>query len=238
MNYLEYTPEPARLLLTWQPPEAVTQRLRRIIAEIVRSPDGCSLRYLINSPDFQAAQNQGFQGYPAFDIKQEVHEQGIMEALSRRLPPRKREDFGDFLAQFRLPADFAGSDFALLGYTGGKLPSDTFGFAPDFSNISLPIDLLLEIAGFRHQDCMGQFTPTIGLPLQFVIDNDNQVDRNAVKVLCNGQNLGYINRAFLPWFADRVSNGEAIEATIERVNGKPERPLIYALCRLRSLNGM
>lgn len=233
MNFLEYLHEPSRLWLTWQRPDDAFPRTRRVVAEIVRSDDACTLRYLQSSEDYQVAAQQGFQGFPAFDPAQAEHTRGVMEALSRRLPPRKREDFDDYLAQFRLPPGFGGSDFALLGYTGARLPSDTFGFVPDFADVSRPIDLLLEVAGFRHQECQGRFAPTTGLPVTFSVDANNPVDREAVQVRSGEWGLGYVNRALLPWFAERLRHGEVAFAHIERINGEPDRPLIYVFCRVR-----
>lgn len=232
MNRLTYLHEPDRLLLTWQQPDNLPPRTRRVVAEIVRDNDKIVFRYLPDTADYQAALANGFLGYPAFDPAIIVHETGVLEALSRRLPPRKRDDFAEYLVQYRLPENFNGSDLALLGYTGGRLPSDTFGFVPDFSQTVLPIDLLLEVAGHRHQESMGCFQPKEGMPITFQLDPENAFDADAVQVLHDNQCLGYVNRALHPWFANLLRNGRPIAAFIERVNGKPDRPLIYVMCRI------
>lgn len=232
MNRLTYVHEPARLLVTWQRPDNQPPRTRRVVAEIVRKNDKVVFRYLSDTPDFQEAMALGFMGFPAFNPTTNEHETGVLEALSRRLPPRKRDDFDEYLMQYRLPANFDGSDLALLGYTGGKLPSDTFGFVPDFSQTELPIDLLLEVAGHHHQEAMGRFQPQVGMPITFQLDPANEYDANAVQVLHDNQCLGYVNRALHPWFANLLREGRSLSAFIERVNGKPERPLIYVMCHI------
>lgn len=134
---LQHVVEPERLLLTWQPPDdGTTIRTRRIVAELTYSDnyESVTFTYLVDTPDFLAAKAAGFLGYPAFRLKTATHTQGVMSAFMRRLPPRKREDFGAYLTQHWLPNPFTLSDFALLGYTGAKLPSDGFALGSVNSN--------------------------------------------------------------------------------------------------------
>ena len=148
-------------------------------------------RYLKHTLDFDEACKAGFKGFPAFHLKDkndnEVH-QGVIESLMRRLPPRKREDFADFLAQHRLPSPFNNSDMALLGYTGARLPSDGFALVPDFSECEVPCDYLMEVAGLRH--ILGTDVSNIHLddPVEFAIDQDNPVDQDALLVICGTRN--------------------------------------------------
>lgn len=102
MNTLLHIVEPSRLLLTWQPSDEQTRpRTRRVVGEVfTEAGGGIVFRYLRDTIDFQAACDAGFQGFTAFDIKDEnTIKQGVIEALIRRLPPRKRDDFVDFLNQ-------------------------------------------------------------------------------------------------------------------------------------------
>ncbi len=231
MNILRHIVEPSRLLMTWQPlDETAPSRTRRIIGEIRCEKDGQFVfRYLQHTPDFDEACKAGFKGFPAFHLKDrndsEIH-QGVIESLMRRLPPRKREDFPDFLIQHRLPSPFNHSDMALLGYTGARLPSDGFALVPDFSASEVPCDYLMEVAGVRH--ILGTDLSSIheGDAVEFVIDRENPVDRDALLVVCHGQKIGYVNRAFRETL-HRWLKQYRVSATIEKLNGKPERPLVY-----------
>jgi len=80
------------------------------------------------------------------------HQQGVLDAFVRRLPPRSRDDFSEYLDRYRLPNNARFSDLALLAYTGGKLPSDGFEFCADLDQARPPFELVIEIAGFRYQD--------------------------------------------------------------------------------------
>src|ERR1700761_4644000 len=115
--------EPNQLLLTWQSRGSHTY----VVGELLRRPDGqIVLHYFRNDPDFQKAQQQGFEGYPAFGIEQETHEINVMDAFQRRLPPDTRADFDDYLKYHGIDPSMKKrlSIFALLGYTGAKLPGD------------------------------------------------------------------------------------------------------------------
>lgn len=225
---LQHIVEPERLLLTWQPvDEQAPVRTRRVVGEIARECDGQFVfRYLKDSTDFRLAREAGFQGFPAFSMSHVETRQGVIESFLRRLPPRNREDFSDYLAQHRLPYPFPNSDFALLGYTGARLPSDGFALVPVFPGNAVPCDYLIEVAGLRH--VIGTETSNIqdGDPITFDVDSHNPVDQDALTVLHQGRRIGYVNRALKETFHQWLS-AHTVHAVVERQNGKPERPLVF-----------
>ncbi|MGH8470943.1 MAG: HIRAN domain-containing protein [Gammaproteobacteria bacterium] len=228
MNPLTYIVEPIRLLLTWQPTdEEARSRTRRTVAEVGIDPGGQAVfRYLKGSSDFEEAQKAGFQGFPAFPLEKAESREGVLEVLMRRLPPHKREDFAEYLRQHRLPVPFTYSDLTLLGYTGARLPSDGFALVPVFPPDAVPCDFLTEVAGLRHTFNGDIAGIRIGDPVAFEIDSENPVDQDALAVMHQGRRIGYINRAlketFHHWLRSYVVN-----ARIERLNGKPTRPLVH-----------
>lgn len=228
MNILHHIVEPSRLLMTWQPQdEASKSRTRRVIGEVCIEPGGQFVfRYLKGTPDFEEASKAGFKGVPAFRLEDTEIHQGVIESLLRRLPPRKREDFADFLAQHRLPAPFNYSDFTLLGYTGARLPSDGFALMPDFHEDTVPCDYLMEVAGLRHVLGTDVTGIHVGDAVTFEIDRENPVDQDALLAICQGKKIGYVNRA-LKASLHRWLQLHHVSATVEKLNGKPERPLIY-----------
>lgn len=228
MNPLQHIVEPEHLLLTWQPAdEQAPSRTRRVVAEIRRLPDGqAAFRYLRDSVDFAAATQAGFRGFPAFPLDQSETRHGVLEALMRRLPPRSREDFADYLALHRLPHPFRYSDFALLGYTGARLPSDGFALVPVFPDDAVPCDYLMEIAGVRHVIGNDIASIRVGDPVTFEEDRENPVDPDALVVLYQGRRIGYVNRALRRTFHQWLSKHH-VRAQVERQNGKPERPVVF-----------
>lgn len=227
MNQIQHLIEPRRLLLSWQRPIAGSdRRTRRIVGEIERNGEAAVFRYLPNREDFAKAKAEGFRGFPAFGLKQ-GHEftAGVLDAFVRRLPPRKREDFREYLARFRLPENFTGTDMALLAYTGAKLPGDGFELVPDLDGIEPPLEMVIEVAGFRHQEIP---VDTIGAgdSVRLVPEPENEQDRNAIGIVHENGRIGYVPRPYCGAFGRWMGN-HAVDARIDRINGKPDRPLVY-----------
>lgn len=234
MNPLTYIVEPEGLLLLWQPADLNSfGRTRRQVGKVQRSALGQAVfRYLRDDADFEGARLDGFQGFPAFDLKNEETREGVLEALMRRLPPRNREDFGQFLAQHGLPAPFPYSDLALLGYTGARLPSDGFCVTPIFPSGLTRCDYVMEIAGVRHvyQGDVAAMRP--GTPVQFLADPQNEIDTDAIAIHVGVEKLGFVNRGlrrvFNEWLTERQ-----VEGSVFRVDASSQRPRVFVRVEVR-----
>lgn len=233
MNFVEHVAEPSRLLLVWQGGEGST-RSRYTVAELLRPPDSAvELHYLVDAPDFVQARAEGFFAFPAFRKVGQRYHLGVVETFMRRLPPRTRGDYAKYLEQFRLRPETQISDFALLAYTGAKLPSDGFSIIDPLDPPVQQCDAMIEVAGFRHASQIPLAEVRIGEPVRFTPEPDNQHDTNAVAVYVQEQKIGYVPRqqtnGIRMWH-----NSGALSALVERVNGRPERPLIYLFTRFRA----
>lgn len=229
MSPLRNLVEPSRLLLTWQPSdEGAGVRTRRVVGEVLPGLGSMPavFRYLKETEDFKAAVAAGFKGFPAFRVDEVEFRHGVLESLMRRLPPRNREDFADYLQLHGLSAPFKLSDVALLGYTGARLPSDGFALVPEFPDDARPCDYLMEVAGTRHV-LQGPLSDLrIGDPVSIEPDPENPVESDALVVMHEGRRIGFVNRALKGMFHRWMQSGR-VTATIERQNGKPQRPLIF-----------
>jgi hypothetical protein len=234
MTALSYIVEPEALLLTWQPlDEKSPNRTRRIVARIEKAGDtGASFHYLSDTDDYRSAIDAGFKGHPAFHLGSKIFSEGVMESFLRRLPPRKREDFSDFLKLHRLPVPFTFSDFALLAYTGARLPSDGFAVVPCFDENKVPCDFILEVAGFRHELGAAVDSIQIGDEISFQIENNNLYDADAIAIIHNEVRIGYVNRALKDVVRSWIKNS-SVTSKIERINGKSDRPLVYVRLEVR-----
>jgi hypothetical protein len=235
MTLLRYIVEPTALWLTWRAADlSAPVRTRRVVGLIYRAGvDVFAFRYLQGTADFEAAKDEGFRGFPAFDLRSTAEMQSnALEPFLRRMPPRRREDFSEYLAQHRLPSQFDGSDMALLGYTGALLPGDGFELVPVFPEGAVPLDYIAELAGVRHvfEGHVTDLHP--GDSVLFRQDVENPVEPDAVIASCRGQRLGFVNRAMrkqvLRWLRDH-----AVTGTIDRVNGRPDRARVYVRIAVR-----
>ena len=231
-HWIQHICEPSRLLLAWQSPDPSGERTRFAVAELV--PDGadCILRYL-EGPETQRAKELGFVGYPAFDIDQSEHRGGVLAAFVRRIPPRVRSDFAAYKAQFRIKPELRLSDFALLAYTGAKLPSDGFSIVDTLEGTCPPCEFVLEVAGYRHYTDKLSPPPAIGAAVQLVAEPENVVDKSAIAMKVSGQIIGYINRLQTAAF-HRWMRAKDIDAVVERLNGPTDRPRAYVFVSVRN----
>lgn len=225
---LQYIVEPRALLLTWQPADLMApNRARRAVAKIEKDAnDTVTFKYLTDTRDYELAQKAGFKGHPAFKEGNSIISTGVIEALLRRLPPRAREDFPEFLRRHKLPSPFEYNDFALLAYTGARLPSDGFAIIPIFDAEVTHCEYILEVAGFRHQPNATIENTAVGSAVEFMAEPDNPHDEGAIAIMHRQNRIGYVSRVFKDTFKLWMDNRK-LSATIDRINGTDSRPLVY-----------
>lgn len=235
MNFIKHVLEPRRLLLVWQGPDGSRRRTRYAVAELIRMGDEqVRFQYLVDTAEFRAAQEEGFVGFPAFRKIDQCYDLGVVDTFSRRLPPSSRGDFAEYLKLFRLTPDIPISDFALLAYTGAKLPSDGFSIIDPLQDVERAGELMIEVAGFRHLSTVQPNDLRVGEPVQFVHEPANPQDPNALAVVVQGHKIGYVPRQQAVAVRQHYETGN-LTAAVERINGSSERPLVYLLAEVQPL---
>ncbi|MBF0098027.1 MAG: hypothetical protein HQM04_16260 [Magnetococcales bacterium] len=223
--------EPQHLYLAWQAPDGSPHgRTRRKVAEI--SADDTKsfvLRYLKGTEDFELARSAGFSGHPAFPLEQDQYASGILDTFMRRIPPKKRRDYNQFLQFWRLDPNTPISPLALLGYVGAQLPGDGFSLVHPFDTAEPPFEFLEEVAGFRHldgfRDILRQLDP--GQKIQLRPDPGNPHDPLAIRIeLMDNRHVGFVNKLQAPNLRHWLET-PGIHGVIDRINGTEERPLVY-----------
>lgn len=186
--------EPSRLILTWRSHMQGTSSKYFPVAELVRTGSQAVFKYLRDTEEFTQATKNGFLGFPGVSQANGTNDNAL-DLFIRRLPPDTREDYHLYLKQNRLPESFSGSTFALLGYTGGRLASDSFVLVPDVAQITAPADLLLDIHGLAYHLQKDEIKKIAeGSVLTFCHEADNEHDANAVAIYLNEHRLGYVSR--------------------------------------------
>lgn len=231
MHFIEHIIEPTKLLLTWQSLDE-QHRTRYVVAELNLTDTGVNLVYLTQSKDFHKAKEKGFESYPAFpDINKTYF--NVLDTFMRRLPPRSRGDFSQYLEGIRLRGDSQLSNFALLGYSGGKLLSDGFSIIHPFNNVKDACELLLEIAGFRHINKDDSKEIVADKPVTFSIIDKHEITREpAIRIMIDKKKLGYVNRALVSTVHEWIKDKRILKAWIEKINGTPSRPAAYVYIQI------
>lgn len=224
MHYIEHIIEPKKLLLIWQS-QRIAHRTRYIVGELEAVNGQFTLKYLVGTPDFEEAKKWGFESYPAFPHLDKVYD-NVLDAFMRRVPPRTRGDFPQYLQGLRLKTDTQFSDFALLGYSGAKLPSDGFSLLHPFSNIHIACELLVEAAGYRHLHSNFEGI-SLNDAVTFEPHFNSDQQQEEIEILANGRRIGNVTRGLLPTFSDWIAKQRIENAWIEKLNGTPDSPNVY-----------
>ena len=234
MRYIEHIVEPEKLLLSWQTSQPDQNRGRMFVAELVRKGENADLVYLQNSNEFRDAESFGFEGYPGFSSQKQIYD-NILFAFMKRLPPRSRGDYGKYLDSLRIPNKAKISDFALLGYSGAKLPDDDFTIIHTFENAIPPFEFILHVQGYHYyKDEIPFDSIKLDQKTTFQTEPENEFDPKAIKVLIDGIHAGYICRGLTESFHKWFNIGYKIDASIERKNGTAEQPDIYLYVSIKT----
>lgn len=224
-------PDSRRAFLTWQH----LDRRRHIVAEVELQNERLVFRYL-EDRDLEDAKMKGFTGYPAFPDFSHEYTNGVLESFESRLPSPRRGDFQRYLDYWFVSADASPTPFQLLVHTGGALPRDGFRFIPILPTVGT-FEFVTEVAGARRYldaDLRPIGSTSVLQPGESVLLRDepsNEYDTEAVEVLraADEKRIGYLMRGLSLQFVDWDAE---INATISRINGTPEWPIL--LLRVRA----
>ena len=222
---IKYPMQTRRALLVWQRPlNEGGRRDRFAVAELVQEKSGVSFRYL-EEELLKDARKAGFTHYPGLPVGSPRHDRIALEVLMRRLPPRDRADFSDFLNRFGLPKDGEYSDLSLLAYTGARMTRDSFSICETFDGFSLPVTYIFHVAGNRHHVDYNDVSKGEAVILER--ESGNPHDPNAIRLIReDGGTIGYVNRLQAQKIGIWLDSG-SVSASVFRVNGKARIPRLF-----------
>src|SRR5690606_26885629 len=115
-------------------------------------------------------------------------------AFSLRLMPKSRSDRDNYLSY--LNANIEGLDwFDELGFTQGKLSTDTFEFMADFPKRfnGIGIKFVSDVSGLTHHILSNELVKEND-KLRFELDQRNKFDNKAVKLYKEDNFIGFVKR--------------------------------------------
>ena len=215
-----------RALMAWQRPLGSGKRRDRFaVAELVQNGICLSFRYL-DDQELEPARQVGFTGYPGLPFGSPQLDRIAEEVLMRRLPPKERPDYGEFLERFGLPSDEYYPALTLLAYTGARMTGDGFSVCETFDGFEPPFTYVFDVAGSRHcKDLYNELKK--GDRLRLEREPDNEHDPDAVRIVqIDGTKAGYVNRlqakAVGRWLDD-----DGMSARVFRANGRIDYPRLF-----------
>ncbi|MFA7445019.1 MAG: HIRAN domain-containing protein [Flavobacteriaceae bacterium] len=207
-----------KIYLSWRPGEGDGRFLVGVFSRENSSGDNIVFEY--QQEEVLKAKEKGFYNYPEFPEINRTYKTNIKTALTLRLMPKTRADRNSYLSFWT--ANIDGLDwFDELGFTQGKLATDTFEFLAEFPKKfnGIGISFVSDVAALSHlkldTDCIN-----IGDKLRFETELDNQFDPNAIKLFKNELFIGYVKKGHNTFF-QKIKN-EDVNITVTNIekNGK------------------
>jgi len=224
-----------RALLIWQRPlgQCDERRDRFAVAELVQGEGQVSFRYF-DDDRILDAKNEGFNGYPGLPVGFEHLDRVAIGVLIRRLPPKGRADFGEYLETFGLSRSRELPDLTLLAYTGARSTNDSFSICETFDGFQAPFTFIFDVAGSRHYEG-SHAALEVGEPLRLEREEQNEYDQNAVSfVRSDGAVVGYVNRLQAKTVGSWLGKF-GIKATVFRKNGRAEYTRLFVRADVSAL---
>ena len=213
-RWISHFSEPSRLLLAWRGTRSKRRthalRCRQAIAQRKRCHAALSER-----ARGRKAQEARVSGISSLQVRSARTSARRACGLSSPIAATSPAGFDAYKAQFRLKPDLGLTDFALLAYTGARLPSDGFSVVDKLEDVRAPSELVLEIVGHRHWVTKLKSPLHIGEALDLLPEPENPVDKNAVVMKARGNVVGYVNRLQTAAFQKWLREG-SVEATLDR----------------------
>ncbi len=164
---------------------------RHIVGVLQPTPEGRFV-FSYDKEKVDKAKEDGFTPYTEFpDIKQ-VYNGNVLDIFAQRLIKSERPDIQAFYDFWEIEPQFKEDKFYLLGHTQGLLPTDNFEFLADY-NVMKGLHFLTELAGLSKYKLPGD-TLKPGDLLRFELEDNNQHDKEAVKVFKGDTEIGYIKK--------------------------------------------
>lgn len=176
------------LYLSWRS----GQSSRRYIVGVIKENSEGNYSFIYVKEQVQKASEVGFTAYTEFPDIEKEYRNNVIDIFAQRLMKSGRPDIQSFYDFWEVDKDKINDKFYLLGHTQGLLPTDNFEFLADY-NVVPHLHFLTDIAGLSHLQIPSDKVQ-IGDELQFCAEPQNEYDKDAVYVLKDSKQIGYIKK--------------------------------------------
>ena len=196
---------------------------RHIIGVLQETPDG-RFEFNYDQPEVSKAKTEGFTAYTEFPEITKPYNGNVLDVFAQRLTKKERPDIQNFYNFWEIDEQYTNDNFYLLAHTQGLLPTDNFEFLADYNPVQ-GLHFLTELAGLSKYN-LAAGTLKEGDSLHFEIDEDNEFDKQAVKVFKGDTEIGYVKKIHCRIF--HKPNAEKLKLTVKAIeqNGIVKRVFI------------
>lgn len=212
-----------KIYLTWRHGKGDGRFLIGLLTRDTPNGENIVFKYL--KEEIDKAKDNGFLNYPEFPELDKEYSVNIKTAFSLRLMPKSRADREKYLSFWN--ANIEGLDwFDELGFTQGKLATDTFEFIADFPKKfnGEGIQFVSNIAGLSHLKLSNNVVKEND-KLRFELDPENKFDKMAVKIFKDDIHIGYVKRGHHIFF-QKVQNQD-IDIRVKAIEKNGNMNQIY-----------
>lgn len=206
------------IFLTWRVGRGHS---RIIVGEIRQQSKNVIFTYIAEG--VKKAQEYGFKGYPGLSLDQRVHTSNVIELFAKRLINLERPDSKGLLDFWEVNDFFKNDTLYMLAMTQGKMQTDSFEFLASF----IPeknLVFVTDVAGITHHNFKLDRLK-IGDQLNFELDSKNPNDSKAVKILYQGDLIGFIKKGHNEVFYSKLSKNLRIE--VKSITNTPAYKDLY-----------
>lgn len=209
-----------RYILSWRK----GQGHRRHIVGVMEQSANRFFSFSYDQAAVATAKTEGFAPYTEFPDITKSYNGAVLDIFAQRLIKSERPDIQNFYDFREIEPQFKKDKFYLLAHTQGLLPMDNFEFLADYNPVP-GLHFLTELASLSVND-LPSTTLNVGDSLQFELDEKNEFDSQAVKVLKGDLKIGYIKKIHCKVFHKPGAQNLKLSVKALDKNGKIKKVFI------------
>jgi hypothetical protein len=208
------------IFLTWR----AGKGSRRIPVGVIKKNATEGIRFNYIKDGIEEAKKHGFASYESFPDTSKEYTNEVIEIFGKRIVNTERNDLQSFYDFWKIDTRYKNDKYYMLAYTQGMLPTDNFEFLADFKPVR-GLSFITELSNLSHLK-LPLSTLSIGNTLTYILEKNNEQDKNAVKVFKEKTEVGYIKKIHCNVFSKTTSKFNVKVHHIEK-NGKINRAFLH-----------
>jgi len=199
-----------KIYLSWRQGQGCR---RHIIGVLDKDQDGkFSFQYI--KENIENAKEEGFSTYTEFPQIDKIYNGNVLDIFAQRLTKPERMDIQSFYDFWEIEPQYKDDKYYLLAHTQGLSTTDNFEFLADYNPVN-NLHFLTELANISKKQLPIRSIKT-GESLNYHLEPANDRDSYAVKIIKEGNEIGYIKKIHCKVF--HKSGAEKLKLTVKALD--------------------